>query len=482
MPSSYHRNYADSVSSIYRDMGRAKAEARLQQGQGWANAIGNIGQTIANIPGQMQDQQQQERRNALTDLQMQEVTMNLDRAKRKDAQDMGIADLISGAMVNGEFNREVFTTAAAARGMGQVVPDVIKTFAESEQALVNLENAQKQGQVTDAALAKLQQDYLRPFAIQLWENKFDPTVVNGAFAALRAQGVPEELVTKWEGMKPTDLSLMVQQLLPKPKAPEAMTLSEGQVRREPTLDQYGRPVMGPDGQPQFTEIAGPEKAQTLEQQLAAASAARNGAEVSRIRNEMARTAAATRAPQQPTKPSFSRAEIVLPDGTIKTANYDSTSGKYTDIDSGQVLSGVGRAPTEKDIATQTGKKQLGKVVSSLEELSEKINTLKGVVATASGKAEKAKASVNLNDDVAEYQSIISAFTPIVARAVGHTGVLTQVDVDSVKAMFPAPEDSKSLRDRKVARLRTLLLNDDSQKPPTTQGGVIRYDEQGNIIK
>lgn len=96
------------------------------------------------------------------------------------------------------------------------------------------------------------------------------------------------------------------------------------------------------------------------------------------------------------------------------------------------------------------------VIDSISSLSEKINTQQGVMAKLSGEAEKAKAQINLNDDVAEYESIISGFTPLVARAVGHSGVLTEQDVQSVRKMFPAPGDSKSLRDRKVARLKSIM--------------------------
>ncbi len=96
------------------------------------------------------------------------------------------------------------------------------------------------------------------------------------------------------------------------------------------------------------------------------------------------------------------------------------------------------------------------VLRGVSELSEKINTLQGLVAKASGEVEKAKAKANLNDDVAEYQSLVAGFTPMIARAVGHTGVLTQQDVDSVRELFPKPGDSKTLRDRKVARLTSIM--------------------------
>lgn len=96
------------------------------------------------------------------------------------------------------------------------------------------------------------------------------------------------------------------------------------------------------------------------------------------------------------------------------------------------------------------------VLNSIAELSERINVNRGVVAKLIGGVEKAKAQANLNDDVAEYESLIAGFTPMVARAVGHVGVLTEQDVQSVRMMFPKPGDSKSLRDRKINRLKSII--------------------------
>ncbi len=101
-------------------------------------------------------------------------------------------------------------------------------------------------------------------------------------------------------------------------------------------------------------------------------------------------------------------------------------------------------------------KTIDPILSSISELSERINTGSGLIAKASGEIAKQQARVNYNDDVAEYQALISGFTPLVARAVGHTGVLTEQDVQSVKAMFPKPGDSKTLRDRKLTRLKSIL--------------------------
>jgi hypothetical protein len=96
------------------------------------------------------------------------------------------------------------------------------------------------------------------------------------------------------------------------------------------------------------------------------------------------------------------------------------------------------------------------VLDALGELSEKINTGAGLLAKITGEAEKLAAKANYDDDVAEYNALISGWTPLVARAVGHTGVLTEQDVQSVREMFPKPGDSKTLRDRKIKRLMSLF--------------------------
>lgn len=96
------------------------------------------------------------------------------------------------------------------------------------------------------------------------------------------------------------------------------------------------------------------------------------------------------------------------------------------------------------------------VLASIGELSERINTNQGVYAKMAGGVAKQKAKLNLDDDVAEYDALVSGFTPLVARALGHTGVLTEQDVQSVKAIFPKPGDSKTLRDRKMQRLMGLV--------------------------
>jgi hypothetical protein len=113
-------------------------------------------------------------------------------------------------------------------------------------------------------------------------------------------------------------------------------------------------------------------------------------------------------------------------------------------------------------------------IDAVAELSAKINVNQGVIAKVTGTVERAKAQANLNDDVAEYESIIQAFTPLVARALGHTGVLTEQDVQSARRLFPSPTDSKSLRDRKVARMKQFFGEDTPEGAPDLTSAREKY--------
>jgi hypothetical protein len=135
------------------------------------------------------------------------------------------------------------------------------------------------------------------------------------------------------------------------------------------------------------------------------------------------------------------------------------------------------APTAQERNFTSSLEKINPVLSAISELSELINTQQGVIAKISGGAERVKAKANLNDDVAEYEALISGFTPMVARAVGHTGVLTQQDVDSVRALFPRPGDSKSLRDRKIARVKS-ILGEVTAPPQKTETGRIKVQIPG----
>lgn len=168
-------------------------------------------------------------------------------------------------------------------------------------------------------------------------------------------------------------------------------------------------------------------------------------------------------------PSFQAKEVLGDDGQTTMANFDARTGRYTDTVTGQQIRRPRPIPSAAEGQDARKFKQAGPILAAVSELSERINTYQGVIASARGEAEKAKAKINLNDDVAEYESLTVGFTPLVARALGHTGVLTQQDVDSVRKLFPRPEDSKSLRDRKVARITSIIQQLESGAAPVAPG-------------
>lgn len=198
----------------------------------------------------------------------------------------------------------------------------------------------------------------------------------------------------------------------------------------------------------------------------------NGQPMARMvtEDELTKGVPGYRAPVQPPVPSFQQKDVLNDAGLPVLANYDARTGRTTDASTGQPIANP--RPVPSDAASQDARKfkQADPILSAVSELSEKINTQAGLIATMSGTVEKAKAQVNYNDDVAEYEALISGFTPLVARALGHTGVLTQQDVDSVKALFPSPKDSKTLRDRKVARIKNIIGTLEANATPNAAAG------------
>lgn len=117
--------------------------------------------------------------------------------------------------------------------------------------------------------------------------------------------------------------------------------------------------------------------------------------------------------------------------------------------------GVKGAP--KTTAKAQGPAVVDAVLNEIDTLSKRINTGGANIMTkVGGLVRRGAGSMNLDNDVAEYESLVKGFTPIVARAVGHTGVLTEQDVQSVRALFPQPGDSQTLAQNKLKRVRELM--------------------------
>lgn len=163
-------------------------------------------------------------------------------------------------------------------------------------------------------------------------------------------------------------------------------------------------------------------------------------------------ASAGREPDRPQATRFTRATVMV-GGKPVLANYDSASGRYFDVNTGKTLTGIDPAGEGSNTNKFSGATA---ALQAIGELSAKINTQQGLTAKISGAAERAKAQANMADDVAEYQAVVMSFTPLLARMMGHTGVLTEQDVVSTRQILPKPEDSKSVRDRKMKRIEAIL--------------------------
>lgn len=233
------------------------------------------------------------------------------------------------------------------------------------------------------------------------------------------------------------------------------------VRGQQTLPARVTPgAMGEVSQvPEAFPVLEPSPQQTRQAQLDTAARERE-AQMQRDREaDNARMEAAAKEAQRHNRVIESRqprefADVVVqgPDGPLILDRGTGQTRRVTDPDGKPV--GPPSSASERMDSRKFSKS--APILRGIGELSERINTLQGLAAKATGEVERQKAKLNLNDDIAEYEALVSGFTPMIARALGHTGVLTEQDVQSVKALFPRPGDSKSLRDRKVNRMMGII--------------------------
>ena len=108
-------------------------------------------------------------------------------------------------------------------------------------------------------------------------------------------------------------------------------------------------------------------------------------------------------------------------------------------------------------ASAKGGPNVGAIMGEIETLSKRINTSDaGPLSTLQGAMRGLASRANMDNDVAEYEALIQGMIPMVARANGHSGVLTQQDVDSTRRLFPEVNDNKTLARNKMDRIKRLL--------------------------
>lgn len=116
-----------------------------------------------------------------------------------------------------------------------------------------------------------------------------------------------------------------------------------------------------------------------------------------------------------------------------------------------------------------------KIMDEIETLGKRIFTSNGgPIANITGAFRTAAAKANWDNDVAEYNALVEGMIPMVARANGHTGVLTQQDVDSTRALFGkiglAGTDNATLAQNKIDRVKRLIKGGGAAKPTDVKVG------------
>lgn len=130
-----------------------------------------------------------------------------------------------------------------------------------------------------------------------------------------------------------------------------------------------------------------------------------------------------------------------------------------------------RAPTAGTGDKDKGERTSATVLGEIRQLSKRINTeSSGPQAKMTGLLRKGNAMIGNDNTLEEYDSLVSGFTPMVARAVGHNGVLTEQDVQSVKALFPKVGDNAKLATAKLDRVDRIMSGRETFKLPSMGGG------------
>lgn len=121
-----------------------------------------------------------------------------------------------------------------------------------------------------------------------------------------------------------------------------------------------------------------------------------------------------------------------------------------------------------------------RAVPILQDLGSRITTINqgnqgGIVDRATGVGRGVASRVGLDPATDLYRTGIRGFVPLFARAVGHTGVLTEIDVQRTEELFPRVGDSDAVTAEKMARIQRIMTG---QEPAPFQFEHPEYDSEG----
>ena len=210
----YQSDYARTVADIYGQLGQGQAQARLQQGSAWANAFGQIGQTVAAIPGQMQDQKNAEaqrlrmdaddKRQARQD-EIQEWTF--DQARNKAHDQSVLARVASSSMVDGKYDFTKMMELGQQEGVPmESLTEAIGRLRQFQASDVQLQTYLMQGKITQM---QYEEALLENFSKEAILAGFHPEAMGLIFQTSKDKGMN---IAPWKQAWETDPKALAAEL------------------------------------------------------------------------------------------------------------------------------------------------------------------------------------------------------------------------------------------------------------------------------
>lgn len=188
-------------------------------------------------------------------------------------------------------------------------------------------------------------------------------------------------------------------------------------------------------------------------------------------------------PQRPPAPSI--AILQTPEGYVRVDRRG--SGPATPVEG----PGGGQLPlppttAERNVASgsTTGQQNLKlaqrRAAPVLQDLGSRAMTLNagsegGFLARVGGVARSGAARIGMDSGADLYKTGVRGFVPLFARAVGHVGVLTELDVQRTEELFPRIGDAEAVTREKLARVNRIMTG---AEPLPFQWSQPSYDESG----
>jgi hypothetical protein len=444
----YNSQYAPQIARLLMEQGQTAAQQQADRGRIWGGAVQGIGQQVSR---RLSDLMREKQEAPIRAQQAESRDLTLRGLRRDDAAAAREVEQAE-ALKRAQSPEEIMQILGPERG-----PKVLQGFAAlKEQNQKSFASTQQ----LIGTVAMANKALPEPMRQEAWDESISMLAQRGLITPEDAPKTPDEAIAWVLAQQPKKTREVKTRAADGTETIQIVEDVPGKTfTSTPEVKKHKVTVPGPDGKPL-------EKLVTEE--------------------ELTTGVEGYRAPTQPAQPPPVQAREVLDDnGTPVMATFDPRARTWTNAD-GKPIKNPRPVPSAIEMMDSRKFEKAGPVLASIDELSEKINTQAGLIAKLSGGAEKAKAKANYNDDVAEYQALVSGFTPLIARSLGHTGVLTQQDVDSVKELFPKPGDSKTLRDRKLARIKTIIgaleQTEGAKAPAAVTSGRVYYDADGNPVK